>query len=108
MIQPHLSVLLDEILKFYQEKALSVFIDGTLGAGGHAESLLKLHPEIEHFIGIDQDPTALEIAKERLRPWSGKSRFFKGNFTDFETFLDDCGILEIDGMSVHLRLEEKE
>lgn len=86
---PHYPVLLDEILQVFAPLNLSVFVDGTLGAGGHAEALLRNHPEIQHYLGIDQDPQALALAKERLKPWSSKVVFKHGNFAQFDEFLTE-------------------
>jgi 16S rRNA (cytosine1402-N4)-methyltransferase len=66
---PHRPVLLSEIIEAFENSHLKVFVDGTLGAGGHAEALLERHPEIDLYLGIDQDPGALILAAERLHPW---------------------------------------
>ncbi len=62
----HVPVLLDQVLEAFKDKELAFFVDGTLGFGGHAEALLKAHPEIERYLGIDQDQYALEVASQRL------------------------------------------
>lgn len=66
---PHLPVLLSEvltILKSGDEYQLHTLLDATLGAGGHSEALLREHPEMRHFLGVDRDPLAIEIAGRRL------------------------------------------
>ncbi len=78
----HQPVLLQEILSFFDGKEIKRYIDGTLGAGGHAAAILEAHPEIEEFIGIDQDPEAIAIAKQKLAPWNDKVKIIYGNFTD--------------------------
>ncbi len=100
---PHIPVLLNEIIDAFSGVNLTHYIDGTLGAGGHAEAILKAHPELKTFIGIDQDQDALEIAKERLEkafPGRGLS-FVSGNFSDlkkhvhhqlFDGILVDLGV----------------
>ena len=72
----HQPVLLKELLALFADRSIRRFVDGTLGAGGHAEALLQEHPEIEQFIGCDQDLQALAIAKERLKPWQDKLLLF--------------------------------
>jgi 16S rRNA (cytosine1402-N4)-methyltransferase len=99
---PHSSVLLNEVEQGFLPSAIKVFFDGTLGAGGQAEKILSTHPEIEFYIGVDQDPTALVIAKERLRPWGPKVIFIHGNFSDLDLILDQLGIDLIDGALVDL------
>ena len=76
----HEPILVEQFLTFFQEKSIRVFIDGTVGAGGHAKALLTAHPEIERFYGLDQDDLALQIAEENLRPFSHKVRLVQGNF----------------------------
>lgn len=99
---PHISVLLDQVLKGFENTHLRVFIDGTLGAGGHAAALLEAHPEIECYIGIDQDPAALVIAAERLKPWEKKVHLRHGNFIQFEQFLKELCLENADGILVDL------
>lgn len=94
----HTSVLLREFLRFYEDKSLRYFVDGTLGAGGHAAAVLETHPEIELFIGIDQDDTALRIARERLLPWQQKILLVKGNFEDLKKHLEKKQIRFVDGL----------
>ncbi len=98
MTQPHVSVLLNEILSFYEDRPIRFFVDGTLGAGGHSEAILKAHPEIEKLIGIDQDDLSLATAKKRLEPFGDKVVFIKGNFEDLDKYLKTANIKHVDGM----------
>lgn len=99
---PHYSVLLNEVVQCFLPSNIKVFFDGTLGAGGHAEKMLSMHPELEFYIGVDQDPMALSIAKERLKPWESKVVLIHGNFSDLDLILDQLGIDRIDGALVDL------
>jgi 16S rRNA (cytosine1402-N4)-methyltransferase len=101
-MHPHQSVLLDEILSLFSNLDMSVFVDGTLGAGGHSSSILQNHPEIQTFLGIDQDPDALEIAADRLKSWKNKSLLHKGNFSDLQAHLAFYGIEQVDGILLDL------
>lgn len=98
MKEPHIPVLSKEILDYFSSVELRYYLDGTLGAGGHAEQILRAHPEIEIFVGIDQDPQALEIASKRLEPWRDKTIFFHGNFSDINRFTEAAKITSYDGM----------
>jgi len=98
MTHPHISVLLNEILSFYEDRPIRFFVDGTLGAGGHSEAILKAHPEIEKLIGIDQDDLSLATAKKRLEPFGDKVVFIKGNFEDLDKYLKTANIKHVDGM----------
>lgn len=102
MSTPHISVLMDQVLASFQKLKLSVFIDGTLGAGGHSAEILHSHPEIEQFIGIDQDPEALSIAEKRLAEWKDKIHLVGGNFSEIETHLEKLNIEKIDGVLLDL------
>lgn len=99
---PHQPVLVNQILEAFAETSLKIFVDGTLGAGGHAEYILKAHPEITHFIGFDQDPQALKIAQERLKPWVSKLHLIHDNFENFDQHLEKLNITQIDGMMLDL------
>jgi len=76
----HLSVMRQEVLDFFKDRTILRFVDGTLGAGGHAEAILEQHPEIEEFIGLDQDQTALDIAAKRLAKYASKLTLIHTNF----------------------------
>lgn len=94
----HTSVLLEEVLAAFEGHPIKHFVDGTLGAGGHSEAILLNHPEIERLTGIDQDPSALEIAKNRLLPFAPKVQFIHGNFSEISTY----GLPPIDGFLADL------
>lgn len=95
---PHVPVLVNEILEFFKGKQLKVYVDGTLGAGGHAAYILESHPEIEYFIGIDQDDFALKVAGEKLKKFGNKVKICKGNFEDLRIILQKLHLHEVDGM----------
>lgn len=102
MIIKHSPVLIEAVLHAFEEISLHVLVDGTLGAGGHASALLAKHPEIEHFIGFDQDPAALKLAESQLMPWKGKTTLIQSNFVQFDDHLIRMGIQSIDGMLLDL------
>ena len=95
--RPHISILENEMASFFAESQLKVYVDGTVGAGGHAKRILEEHPEIEVVIGLDQDPEALEIAKETLKEWKGKVQLVHANFEDLGKVLKERAIEAVDG-----------
>jgi 16S rRNA (cytosine1402-N4)-methyltransferase len=97
MREPHVPILVKEVLHYFEGSHLKVFFEGTLGAGGHARALLAAHPEIELYIGCDKDPEALLRARERLQPWAHKIRFVQGDFADVERILQEAGQTGADG-----------
>lgn len=96
-IAPHVSVMLQECIEGFEGVPLKVFYEGTLGAGGHARAILEAHPEIQMYIGCDQDPQALEIAKKNLKEFGPKVQFIHGNFRDLKKHLKQLKIGNVDG-----------
>lgn len=93
----HVPVLLDECIKYLNIKPDGIYVDGTLGMGGHSEAILQ-HLTTGRLIAIDRDATAIERAGERLRPYAGKVTIVHGNFRDLDAILDEQGIQLVDGM----------
>lgn len=108
---PHIPVLLNEIIDAFSDVNLYRYIDGTLGAGGHAEAILKAHPELKTFIGIDQDPDALQIAKNRLEFPDRSLVFISGNFSDLKKHISndlfDGILVDLGVSSMQLDREER-
>lgn len=109
----HIPVLTKEILNYLNLKKGGVYIDCTLGGGGHSKAILeKIYPH-GLLIGIDQDIEAIETAKEELKSYIDKVKLVKGNFKDLEGILSDLktetvsGIVFDLGVSFH-QLKEKE
>ncbi len=100
----HKPVLQKEILEFLQDTKIEVFVDGTLGMGGHAKGILKAHPEITTYIGLDQDEEMVMTAKKELTEFQDKVRFVHGNFAHIEEHLDEQGISFIDGALLDIGL----
>jgi len=109
---PHIPVLLDEVLQSFEKmpKKDGIFIDCTLGYGGHSEAILKKFPKI-HLIGIDQDPEAIDFSTKRLEPFKDRFEALKGRFSDLLPKLlqkdEISGILADFGVS-SLQLDKKE
>lgn len=82
----HISVLRDETLGLLLEGDGNLFVDATLGAGGHAEAILRARPSAR-VIGIDQDPRALDFAAKRLQVFGDRVQLIHGNFRDLGTIL---------------------
>ncbi|MEO8275558.1 MAG: 16S rRNA (cytosine(1402)-N(4))-methyltransferase RsmH [Thermoanaerobaculia bacterium] len=79
----HRSVLLEETLHWLDPERGGIFVDCTLGLGGHAHALLSRYPDAR-LVGIDRDPRALALARERLAEFGGRAQFVEGNFRDLE------------------------
>lgn len=97
----HKSVLLDECIRYLDIKPDGVYVDGTLGLGGHSEAILR-HLKTGRLIGIDRDENAIAYASDRLAPFGEKATLVKGNFADIGGILDRLGIEKVDGMMFDL------
>ena len=93
----HVSVLLNECIENLAIKPDGIYVDGTLGLGGHSYEIAS-RLTTGRLIGIDRDETAIARAGERLAPFAGKITLVHGNFSDTASILDDLGIDAVDGM----------
>ncbi len=80
---PHVPVLLDAVLDGLRVEALpgGLFVDGTLGAGGHAEAILTAAPDAR-LLGFDRDPVALALAAQRLAPFGARAATRHASYTE--------------------------
>ena len=97
----HIPVLLEEVTGFLEPERGGLFVDCTLGLGGHASALLEAGPEIE-LIGIDRDPEALGYAEKCLRPFGERVRLVPGDFAELEELLYGLRIEAVDGILADL------
>lgn len=98
----HISVLLDECIKYLNIRPDGVYVDGTLGLGGHSEAILERLTAGGTLIGIDRDDHALEDAGKRLARFGKQAVLVKGNFGDVASILTKLGIPKVDGMMFDL------
>jgi len=95
----HQTVLLMEAVSLLKPGAGKVIVDGTLGAGGHAEALLA---QGAFVVGIDRDPQSLEAASKRLAPFAGRFSAIEGNYVNAQSLLAERGLLPVDGILLDL------
>lgn len=93
----HISVLLNECIEGLNIKPDGIYLDGTLGLGGHSGEILKLLTT-GRLIGIDRDESAIRRTSERLSGFADKMTLVHGNFSDAADILDKLGIDAVDGM----------
>ena len=93
----HISVLLRECVEYLNIRPDGVYVDGTVGLGGHSERILENLPN-GRLIGIDRDEKALAFAAKRLERFGDRAELVKGNFADIGDILDSLGIAKVDGM----------
>ena len=93
----HVSVLLRECIDNLNIKPDGVYLDGTLGLGGHSYEIVSRLAG-GRLICIDRDETAIERAGRRLEPFRDKITFVHGNFSDAASIIDSLGLDGVDGM----------
>ena len=93
----HVSVLLHECIENLNIRPDGIYVDGTLGMGGHSEQIAA-RLKTGKLIGIDRDETAIERAGARLAPFGDRVQLVHGNFRDAAAILDRLGIDAVDGM----------
>lgn len=102
MIFGHKSVLLEETIESLNIKPDGVYVDGTLGGGGHAYEVCRRLGEGGRLIGIDQDADAIAAASERLKEFGDKVTIVRSNYENIEGVLRELGIGEVDGIYLDL------
>ncbi|HEX7739856.1 MAG TPA: 16S rRNA (cytosine(1402)-N(4))-methyltransferase RsmH [Marmoricola sp.] len=96
----HVPVMIDRVVALIAPALLapgSVFIDATLGLGGHSEAILSRCPDA-HLVGIDRDPHALELAGRRLEPFAERITLVHAVYDEIPRALADLGIDSVDGV----------
>jgi 16S rRNA (cytosine1402-N4)-methyltransferase len=96
----HVPVMLDRVLSLLApafHRPDPIYVDATLGMGGHAFALLEAHPRLR-LIGLDRDPTALERSGRRLAPFADRVRLEHAVYDELPTVLERLGVLRIDGI----------
>lgn len=96
-MEKHIPVLLNECISNLEIKADGIYVDGTLGRGGHSEKIAE-KLQSGRLIAIDRDETAIREAGERLAPFGDKVKLVKANFRDIGAVLDSLSIDKVDGM----------
>ena len=102
MVFQHDSVLLHETIEQLHIRPDGVYLDGTLGGGGHAEEVVKRLSDKGRFFGIDQDEAAIAAASKRLEPYAGKVTILRNNYRNAVAALKELGIDGVDGIVLDL------
>lgn len=97
LIFKHESVLPEETIEYLNVKPDGIYVDGTLGGGGHSFRILEKLSNGK-LIGIDQDEEALKAAAERLAPFKDKAILVKDNYVNIKNVLQQLNIEKVDGI----------
>ena len=98
----HKSVLLSETIEGLSIKPDGIYVDGTLGGGGHAYEVCQRLSNKGSFIGIDQDAAAIEAASARLLDFGERVTIIRSNYCDMKSRLHEIGIDKVDGIVLDL------
>ena len=98
----HKSVLLDETVNGLNIKPDGIYVDGTLGGGGHAYEVCRRLGKQGSIVGIDQDEAAIEAAGFRLKDFGEKVTIVRSNYCNMKSKLQELGIDKVDGIVLDL------
>ena len=98
----HKSVLLEETIRNLKVKPDGIYVDGTLGGGGHAYEVCRQLSAKGSLIGIDQDEAAIEAAGERLQEFGDRVTIIRSNYCNMKKELQKIGITSVDGITLDL------
>ena len=93
----HTPVLVDAVVRYMSPHPGGIYVDGTIGLGGHSRALLRAESDIR-ILGIDRDRAALEHAARRLEEWQDRVSFHHGRFSELANVLRADGVSSVDGV----------
>jgi len=94
----HQSVMVEEVLHFLAPRPEGTYVDATLGAGGHAEAILRAVGGRCTLIGVDRDPKAISRATYNLRSFAGSVRLVRTSFADLDWIVRSSDLEQVDGI----------
>lgn len=100
----HCPVLPLETLKFLAPRSDGIYVDGTLGLGGHSEAILQQSSPGGRVIAFDWDAAAIEKSRERLKPFGDRLTIVRRNFSEIGEGLAEVGITQVDGILIDIGL----
>ncbi len=103
-LNAHVPVMSTETIKYLNPKSDGIYIDGTIGAGGHANQILSMLSPKGKLIGIDRDEEALKICEKRFSSFKNLVSLHHTSYDNIKKILDELGIQKVDGMLLDLGL----
>lgn len=104
----HEPVMKDEVLRWIITDKDGLYLDSTVGLGGHAFGILKSLSEKGRLLGLDMDPEALEYSKKRLAPFNGRFELIHSNFKDMNFVLQSRSFFPLSGVLFDLGVSSLE
>jgi 16S rRNA (cytosine1402-N4)-methyltransferase len=103
----HTSVLLEEVVSHLQPRAGGLYVDATVGGGGHTAALLRASAPDGRVIGLDWDDEALATSRERLREWGDRLELVASDFGQLQDVLTAGRVTEVDGVLFDLGVSSR-
>jgi 16S rRNA (cytosine1402-N4)-methyltransferase len=100
----HVPVLLREVVAILEFRPGRVYVDGTVGGGGHARAILEKTSPSGFLIGVDRDAAALDRARENLAPFAGRFALFEESYANLKSVLHSLSMVTVDGVLLDLGL----
>ena len=94
----HIPVLREEVLTYLNPKSGGLYVDATIGLGGHSLSVLQKSAPTGKLIGIDQDALALSKCQKRMKIFKDRLSLIHGNFSDLQDLIEIQGVSKVDGV----------
>ena len=104
----HQPVLVEETLDLLAVRSDGIYVDGTLGSGGHSLRILERLGPDGLLLGVDRDPAAVERSRARLSPYSDRCRLVHGNFSDLRALAQRNGVEAADGVLLDLGVSSEQ
>lgn len=104
----HVPVLLAEVVSHLNCRSDGIYVDATVGSGGHAFKMLHDHPAVKKLIAIDWDGDALKRARNRLTHFSDKLFFVQDNFVSLRSILRELNVEKVDGILLDLGISSQQ
>jgi 16S rRNA (cytosine1402-N4)-methyltransferase len=98
----HVPVMVTEVMEALQPRPGGLYVDCTVGAGGHARAILESIGPGGRLLGIDADPAAISLARDNLSPFGPSLTLARGNFVQLKELCEQHGFLENDGILMDL------
>lgn len=99
---PHQPVLVGEVVKYLVTKPEGIYVDGTVGSGGHSVAIGEKIKSKGQLICLDRDSEAIRMSAERLSPMRGRVTLIKANFAELNKVLHDLGFKKVQGILLDL------
>jgi 16S rRNA (cytosine1402-N4)-methyltransferase len=102
----HTPIMLEEVIGFLEPLSGNIYLDGTLGTGGHAEAILARSAPSGRVVGIDADPESVEIARKRLAPYGDRILLVHGRYEKARDILSEKGVSAVHGVLLDLGISQ--